>query len=849
MTDRRNEPTLVTHTPASQSGSPGGLRLLDEGEKIGRYTIVGLLGRGGMGAVYEAEDPELARRVAIKILHEDRNADERDALRREAQALATLVHQNVVMVYDVGVDADGDVFLVMQLVEGETIDSWIERTKPTATSIIAKFKQAGAGLAAAHAAGLVHCDFKPANVLIDDHGAVRVGDFGLARRSQRITSRGTNHEPTMMTTLAGTPAYMAPEQFDGLVTPASDQFAFCVALWECLAGQRPFEDSSVATLDPASRGARRELPSTTKIPRYARRVLERGMAEHPSARFSSMTALLDALQPKRGLAIVIAASAAAAIAAGAIVYFATRSEAPPAVWDAADLTRRELLTNMGTEGCAYAPVVEGDTVVFDRTKGEVVDLYSVPLAGGPLRQLTSGPNWEWRAQRGRRPGEISYLLTDRTDEKQSQVIYRDLATGKETVALRSMNWDAVTVGDKLVYSPHNNKGLWMLRGNQELPFAIPPPSFTYFTVAASNAGDQLAVTRLETNSGASAIACTIATTPPYATRCYEDLITPVRPAFGRDSTVIYVAGLDGILRRDLVTGHTTKVTDDYAEGGLTVAPDGSALLFSLCRTHSNLIDPVTNQVVVDDPDGNQPSPASNGSIAWVRTMGATQVLMVRSPDGRIAQLTTVEQGSVANPRFSPDGKILVFAMAGARPGLHVIELERPGSLRQVTTDKRDVFPHWVGNHLVAFSQIDEAGAESIFTVKIDGNDRRPLAGATRNLFGARGNELLVTGVKGSFWHDLATGAERPGPPRPDGESDSGNTSPSGNWVVYQVGAEGHTLYRTRTDGTTPLELVRRFDSSYYVTRPSITDDGRIIVNAGPMYGDLVKIPAKPGAHF
>src|SRR5262249_10826938 len=147
-----------------------------------------------------------------------------EALRREAQALAKLVHPNVVSVHDVGVD-DGQVFLVMQLVEGESLDHWLRSRRAGAKEIVAAFREAGKGLAAAHAAGLVHCDFKPSNVLVDKDGGIRVTDFGLARM-------GAEEQAS----IAGTPAYMPPEQFTGVATAASDQYSFCVALYEVLAG-------------------------------------------------------------------------------------------------------------------------------------------------------------------------------------------------------------------------------------------------------------------------------------------------------------------------------------------------------------------------------------------------------------------------------------------------------------------------------------------------------------------------------------------------------------------------------------------------------------------------------------
>src|SRR6188508_3209016 len=138
-----------------------------------------MLGKGGVGAVYEADDPELGRKVAIKVLREDREGDKED-IRREAQALAKLVHPNVVTVHDVGVAGD-DVYLVMQLVSAQTIDGYLKARHPSKDRIVELFRQAGEGLAAAHAAGVVHCDFKPGNVLVDDHGHVRVSDFGLAK--------------------------------------------------------------------------------------------------------------------------------------------------------------------------------------------------------------------------------------------------------------------------------------------------------------------------------------------------------------------------------------------------------------------------------------------------------------------------------------------------------------------------------------------------------------------------------------------------------------------------------------------------------------------------------------------
>src|SRR5262249_20432325 len=173
------------------------------GDKIGRYTILAVLGRGGMGTVYAAHDPKLDRKIALKLLHDEHVHDGTARLVREAQALARLTDPHVVAVYDAG-EIDGRVFLAMQLVDGETLGHALERD-PSVQQILGWFVAAGRGLAAAHAVGLVHRDFKPSNVLIDRKGHVAVTDFGLAR-DVVVAERGL----TGANTIVGTPAYMSP---------------------------------------------------------------------------------------------------------------------------------------------------------------------------------------------------------------------------------------------------------------------------------------------------------------------------------------------------------------------------------------------------------------------------------------------------------------------------------------------------------------------------------------------------------------------------------------------------------------------------------------------------------------
>lgn len=288
---------------------------LGRGDGVGRYVILSHLGAGGMGVVYEAYDPELDRRVAIKLLrHRSLDAVEREGasqrLLREAQALARLSHPNVVAVHDVGTH-DAQVFLAMEYVEGDTLGQWRKAELRSWRAVLDTFVAAGRGLAAAHEHGLIHRDFKPDNVMIDHRGRVRVMDFGLARLDGETSEIGAasrdavetpslerSSQPLTVTgALMGTPAYMSPEQHAGLPSDArSDQFSYCVSLYEALYGERPFRGETLASVGLAiSEGRVAEPPRDTEVPTWLRRVLLRGLQADPAARWPDMPALIEAL--------------------------------------------------------------------------------------------------------------------------------------------------------------------------------------------------------------------------------------------------------------------------------------------------------------------------------------------------------------------------------------------------------------------------------------------------------------------------------------------------------------------------------------------------------------------------
>lgn len=259
---------------------------------VGRYKLLELVGRGGMGVVWGAWDPELERKVAIKLV--DSRSRTRDRIVAEARALAKISHPNVVPIYDVGVVEDR-VYLVMEWVVGDTLRSHLDQPR-TVREVVDLYAQAARGLAAVHAAGLVHRDFKPDNAMLGPDRRIRVLDFGLALGDVSESARGE---------ISGTPRYMAPEQRAGEPpTAAVDQYAWCVSLREALA----------------------VIPSKKRTA-WLTAICERGMAERPSDRFASMDELLHALgrDPARLWRRRIIAGAAVAASATAFAVGQART--------------------------------------------------------------------------------------------------------------------------------------------------------------------------------------------------------------------------------------------------------------------------------------------------------------------------------------------------------------------------------------------------------------------------------------------------------------------------------------------------------------------------------------------
>jgi len=355
--DPANAPTLDTAAGLA-SAVP-----LAAGTRIGRFLVVDRLGAGGMGVVYAAYDPVLDRKIALKLLHPSARSPDQMVLRlrREAQAAARLSHRNVVTVYDVGIaaveDRGSDVFVAMELIDGGTLDTWASAQPRRWDETLRMYLAAGRGLAAAHAAGVVHRDFKPSNVLVGADGEPRVSDFGIASTAEVAEATASELAPdvaaaalsvgtlTRTGAVMGTPAFMAPEQRSGAQVDArADQYAFCVALFRATYGHHPYGEQ---LRELERRAAAHELiePRDRRgAPAALLPVLRRGLAPDPDARFADMPSLLRALERvaaarRRRRIALVAALALAATGSGAAWALHGTSTAAPCAGARAELAR------------------------------------------------------------------------------------------------------------------------------------------------------------------------------------------------------------------------------------------------------------------------------------------------------------------------------------------------------------------------------------------------------------------------------------------------------------------------------------------------------------------------------
>ncbi len=294
--------------------------VLQRGTAVGRYIVIDQVGEGGMGTVYSAYDHVLDRKVALKLIAPRGVDAPQGQLIAEAQAMAKLSHPSIVQAHDVG-EHCGRVFLAMEYVDGTNLREHLELHLLTVAAKLSLLRQIGEGLAAAHAAGIVHRDFKPDNVLVDPAGHAKIADFGLAKHARLAEVIDDSHS-------AGTPGYMSPEQHHGKETDArTDQYAFCVTAVELLTGKRDGTG---------------ELG--TYVSNRISRALVRGLNADPAARWVTMNALIAELAPPARRWVAVVSVAAVVIASVTTAVIVRSRTAPELDCDLLDTRANALVT-------------------------------------------------------------------------------------------------------------------------------------------------------------------------------------------------------------------------------------------------------------------------------------------------------------------------------------------------------------------------------------------------------------------------------------------------------------------------------------------------------------------------
>ncbi len=388
-TDEEDADQAATHDAADSVNHP-----LVAGTAVSRYIVTRVVGSGSGGVVYEAYDPQLRRRASLKLIRPTAAGgvspeEFQRRMLREAQAMARLSHPNVVAVHDAGL-FDGQIYIVLEFAEGETLTAWMGRARRGWREIVEVFTTVGRGLAAAHAAQIVHRDFKPDNVIVGGDGRVRLTDFGLAR-PVGVSSPASP---------AGTPAFMAPEQFDGVVDARTDQFAFCVALHWALFGRHPFRRRS----DPHPGAAELGASDVAAVPDAVRVALARGLQLDPKARFASMDDLLAALTAAPAVSATDAGTgmrpprrrpilwAAAALALGASASFGI------GLYRRASTARHEAARVVGEGTTTYVGRPPSSCAQTVAQFGGAEDVTAVLGGGGCFRKNDEPTDWRSAAE-------------------------------------------------------------------------------------------------------------------------------------------------------------------------------------------------------------------------------------------------------------------------------------------------------------------------------------------------------------------------------------------------------------------------------------------------------------------
>jgi serine/threonine protein kinase/Tol biopolymer transport system component len=722
--------------------------VLARGAVVGRYVILEHLGEGGMGVVYAAFDPELDRRVAVKLLRPDHASTataerRRERLQREAKAMARLSHPNVVSVHDLGVTGE-HLFVAMDLVEGMTLRAWLAEPRPW-RDVVRVYRDAGRGLAAAHQSGIVHRDFKPDNVLLDSAGVARVTDFGLAFAGSMDEPSGPLAQGSPRLTrdgaLLGTVEYLAPEVFrGGLADARSDQFSFCVALFEALHGEHPFVANPTSqTLSVADayalevlQGRVRPPPAGSDVPAWLHRVVLRGLAVDPAERYPSMEELLADLgrdpAPARRRLLILAGVAVGAGGSAAVIaaLLARTPEGPPPDPAPSVVTTRRLTIEPGCE--EYPSFTPSGEIIYDGLAGGDYEILGIHPDTGARRRLTTAEGWDYAAHVSPDGRHVAYVFAAKNREL--RVIPVEGADAAPIVKRVISTGYPMWTPDGAILTTGEDGQLWRytLDGVAgPAKFAMPPAAQPIMSLALDD--ERLVLMWFRSGETRITVLSEVDTTSRIVADPLATSAGGLAPSLAPDAYYTITQGPTGtnqLARRRW--GHDAVVMPGAvaAHSGFDISRDGKRLVFSTCQESSYMAllgkDGVARPIQRGDWRDTLSSRMGKRVLFTSDRSGHEQVWSLDPATGESSAIT---RPGTYGGAASPDGSLVVF-VDRKEPGLWILPTAG-GAPRRLTSDDTDVGARFTRDGRIVFERSSPGEKSRVWIIGADGTGARPLS--------------------------------------------------------------------------------------------------------------------------
>jgi eukaryotic-like serine/threonine-protein kinase len=781
------------------------------GETVSHFRILAMLGEGGMGAVYLAEDTRLGRRVAVKFLTAAHDRHHRARFLREARAVSQLSHPNIATIYDYGETEDGRPFIVMELIEGQTLGALMHAGALTLARAVLIIEAVAEALGAAHARGIVHRDVKPSNIMIAEGGAVKVLDFGLAK----LLTDEHEHDPaadpearTLMATrtgsdvVVGTPLYLSPEQaMSQPVDARSDLFALGAVLYECVTGRPAFLGYGV--IEIGAKVIRDDPPPPSslnpRVPPELDRATMKALAKAPGARYQSAAEMLGDLRAAR------------------------------AHLDSGDAARTQRMTPQRGKG-PHSLSLNTLSDTLRQPRVSIATFLSVLAAGGLLL---------WGALRWARDAPPPSPF-------QNMRVTKLTHSGISTDAVISPNGkDVVHVVDE-----GGRRSLWLRQVNTETASDVQvaaPADVRYGGLTFTPDGDSVYFVRTEQGRGAPAL-YKVARTGGAARKLLDNINSPItfspdgrRMAFIRatneDETALVLAAADGSGEQVLAR---RKKPYSFNWDGPAWSPDGQVIA---CPAGDSVGGYRSQIVVVKVADGTEsaltrPDWFYVERLAWLadggglvmtaeeQPTGLFQIWHVTYPGGKARRVTN-DLNSYTSLSLAAEAGALIAIQAEATWGIWIAP---GGDARRAAELKAGASKHyglaWTPDDKIVFSSV-ASGNPELWVMDAGGGARRQLTvdpGVDRHpAVSPDGRHVFFASNRAgrfNIWRADADGAN----PRQitDGDDEQfPSVTPDGAWVVYQGVADGvPRLWRVRPDGTDREQL-----TDYYSNWPAVSPDG------------------------